>query len=483
MRSRILPAPVCGALAITAAHALTAATPVAQAAEPLTFKNENGLEVRLLLQAGINAIVEGGLFWTLSDTFAQSANYETDKPWIEYYIKPGVSVSYNLPWDMTAYGKASLVASYTQGTDAYDFGDTGSITVEEGYLGIQKRFDNLSKLDFSLGPRELRLGTGMLIANGGSSGFERGALKFGPRKAWEMAAIGRGTHGEFTATAFYLNPNEMPSTDNKNELAGFDWRYDGTMGGFAGLTYINVLSSRSSYPKAAPGGIGPPSIQPGARNGLNAISFYGRTGQHKNRFGTSFLALDGAVEWNHRINMLAWGGRFQAGHIWSDYRWTPSLTYTYKTFSGDDPNTSGQERFDPLYYDGSPSTWATGSKSSMTFINSNVQAHELAFRIKPTRKNTLTLRYAHIRANELRSPIQFGQATRFEIAGGDNIIAGVTDHHLADDFFLEFSRVMSANAFLTAGLSASIPGRGLNLAAGRDLPVWFGGFLNLVINY
>ncbi|WP_306150568.1 MULTISPECIES: alginate export family protein [unclassified Roseibium] len=198
----------------------------------------------------------------------------------------------------------------------------------------------------------------------------------------------------------------------------------------------------------------------------------------------TILASDNsAAEWNETIDMFAWGGRLQAGHIWSEHSWLPSLTYTYKTFSGDDPATSQQERFDPLYYDGSPSSWATGSKSSMTFINSNVQAHAIAFNIKPTKKNSITLRYAHIRANELRSPIQFGQATRFEIAGGDNIVAGVTDHHLADDFFLEFSHGFNRNAFLTAGLSASFPGKGLDLAANRDLPVWYGGFLNLVINY
>jgi len=216
---------------------------------------------------------------------------------------------------------------------------------------------------------------------------------------------------------------------------------------------------------------------------LHTVNLSGRTNPLEPAFGTSFLGVDAAVAWNHALDMLAWAGRFQAGHIWAKAMWTPSLTYSYKTFSGDDPGTSRQERFDPLYYDGSPSTWATGSKSSMTFINSNVNAHELAFSIKPTPQNTFTLRYSHIRANELRSPIQFGQATRFDIAGGDNIVTGVTEPHLADDIFLEFSRIINRNTFLTAGVSASFPGRGLELAAQRDLPVWLGGFLNVVINY
>ena len=55
--------------------------------------------------------------------------------------------------------------------------------------------------------------------------------------------------------------------------------------------------------------------------------------------------------------------------------------------------------------------------------------------------------------------------------------------HLADDVFLEYSRIINRNTYLTAGVSASVPGKGLELAADRDLPVWWGGFVNVVINY
>ncbi len=434
------------------------------------------------LQAGINAVSERNLFWGLSDVFATTVNYDPDKNWVEYYMKPGISFTDEAD-GLTGYGKASFVASYTRNTDAYDLGDSGRATLEEAYLGGRMCFGKSLEIDASIGPRELNLGTGMLIANGGSSGFERGALKFGPRKAWEMAAIGRIRNGEVTGTAFFIDPNEIPSTDNANRLAGADLRYDAAADGFAGVTYVYVLNSGNAYPQLLPGEDGAPTIVAGAREGLNAINIYGRTNPLSAEHGSFFLGLDAALGWNDGIDMLAWGGRLQAGHIWSDASWSPSLTYTFKTFSGDDPDTTRQERFDPLYYDGSPSTWATGSKSSMTFINSNVRAHELALSVNPTARDKLTLRYAHIRANELRSPVQFGQAARFEIAGGSNIVTGVTDKHLADDAFLEYSRIINPNTFLTAGVSASVPGKGLDLAAGTDLPIWYGGFVNLVINF
>ena len=286
-----------------------------------------------------------------------------------------------------------------------------------------------------------------------------------------------------TGTAYYLDANEVPSNDGDTTLAGFDLRYDDPAGGFLGLTYAKALESGSAYPQAAPGGNGPPIVTSGAREGLNVVNAYGRTSPFDGRLAKLFFSADLAYQWNDRIDMSAWGGRAQAGYTWADKPQTPRLVYSFQSFSGDDPGSAPQERFDPLFFEGTPSSWATGSKSSMTFINSNVHAHQLAFSIRHSKQDTTTVRYAHIRANELRSPIQFGQATRFEIAGGDNIVAGVTDSHLADDVFLEHIRIVNRNTYLTFGISASFPGEGLELAAGGDLPVWLGGFVTLMIDY
>jgi hypothetical protein len=382
------------------------------------------------------------------------------------------------------YGKVSVVASYTLGTDAYAAEDTGRTTLEEAYLGVRLPVGEARTLDLSLGPRELKLGTGMLIANGGSSGFERGALKFGPRKAWEMSAIARLSQGPLTGTLFYIDPNETDSNDSGNELAGLDLRHDSTAGGYLGLSYVTVLESRTPYPQAAPGGLGPPTVTPGARDGLNSLNLYAGTDPFEGALAGAVFTADLAYQWNDEIDLEAWAGRVQAGYSFAGLPWSPTLTYSYQTFSGDDPDTAALERFDPLYYEGSPSAWATGSKSSMVFINSNVNAHGLALRLQPTRQDTVTLRYAHIRANELASPIQFGQATRVDTSGGTaNVISGVTDAHLSDDFFVEYSRIINRNTYLTAGVSLSRPGAGIQNVVAGNVPNWTGGFINVVFNF
>jgi hypothetical protein len=447
----------------------------------MLFYDANGLQLRGHLQFGLNAVAEDNLFWDLAATTAPASGFDPDTEWLEGYVKPGLSFEYQLDSGAVFYGKLSAVASYTWGRDAFDTGNNGAITREEAYLALRGDFSSDLSYDVSFGGRELTLGTGMLIANGATSGFERGALKFGPRKSWKQAAIGRLSNDTVTGTVFYLDPNELPSTDGKNELAGFDLRYDDPAGGYLGVTYINVLKSGSAYPKAAPGGVGAPTVIPGAREDTKALDLYAKTNPFEGNLENLVFTGEVAYQWNDRIDLEAWAGRVTAGYTFANMSWSPNVTVGYQSFSGDNPNTRKLERFDPLYYSGSPSTWATGSKSASTFINSNVNALTLTLQVKPSRQDTWALRYAHIRANQLNSPIQFGQATRVNIDG--NVISGVTDKHLADDLFLEYSRVINRNVFLTAGLSVSFPGKGIDNVIGESANSWTGGFLNVVFNF
>lgn len=452
----------------------------AQEADPMQLYDADGATVRTHLQFGLNAVAERDLFWDLANATGSGSEFNPDTDWLESYIKPGVSFEYRLDTGPVLYGKLSAVASYTLGTDAFDTGDTGATTLEEAYLAVRGEVGNGVSYDLSLGPRELVLGTGMLVANGATSGFERGALKFGPRKAWEMAAIGRLSRGNLTGTAFYLDPNEMPSKDANNEIAGFDLRYADPQGGYLGATFVDVLNSESPYPQANPGSA-PPDVLTGAREGTTALNIYAKTNPLVGVLENWTFTGDVAFERNDNVDLEAWAGRVTAEYAWPDVPMSPTLTYSYQTFSGDDPETPELERFDPLFYQGSPSAWATGSKSASTFINSNVNAHSLALRVQPSPMDTFTLRYAHIRANELNSPVQFGQATRVDEEG--SVVVGVTDAHLADDIFLEYSRIINRNTFVTSGISASFPGEGIKNVAGNDAPTWTGVFINVVFNY
>ena len=456
----------------------------AQTPKTLELLNTPDLQVQAHVQAGVNLVAERNLFWNFAQTVAGNSDYDPDKNWLEGYIKPGLSFSRNLEGE-TLYGAASFVASGTRGTDAFDARNTGRVTVEELYLGLRSDRAEWGNVDLSFGAREFTAGTGMLIANGGSSGFTRGALKLGPRKAWRIAGLAKFSHKRITGTGFFLDPNEAPDNDTGTHIAGFDLRYDDTSARYLGATLGKVVASRASYPKAAPNGIGPPSINPDARDGLEFLAIYSRFSPPSGPLADAWIAAELALERNDRIDLEAWGGRIEVGYSFSKVPWRPQIAYIYQTFSGDNPKTAKNERFDPLYYEGNPDAWSTGSKSSMVFINSNVNASQIMVRAFPTSRDTLTLRVASIGANQRLSPIQFGQATRLVIEDGiAQPIAGVLRKHLADDWYLEYQRMITPNIYLTAGLSASKAGSGIkSIVPDEKHPLWNGGYINVIINY
>jgi hypothetical protein len=224
---------------------LVLAPAAAQARDPMLLIDEQGLEVRMHLQAGVNAVAEQNLFWNFADTFAPTSGFDSDTRWLEGYLMPGISFTADVGEQFALYGKLSVVASGTLGTDAFDAGSTGAVALEDAYLGLRTTAEAGIFFDISFGPRPFKAGTGMLIANGGSIGFERGALKLGPRKAWEQAAILRFGRDDLAATAFYIDANELSNKDSGTKILGTDLRYEVDEDRYAGLTFGHVVNSNS----------------------------------------------------------------------------------------------------------------------------------------------------------------------------------------------------------------------------------------------
>jgi hypothetical protein len=457
-----------------------------QPRDPLRFEFDGGF-VKFGVEAGAQGVVESRAFWNLARALDPASRYRTNQRWGEFYLKPSLNFEARLGSVFMLYGGLSAVGARTQGRDIYDQRHQGRLLLENGYLGIRHGTPGAGFFfDLSAGPQPYRVGSGMLISDGSADGFERGAVIFGPRQAWAMTAIAKAGYGPLSVEGFYLDPNELQSGDTATRLAGGKIEWSLGQNQFIGMAYGEVLQSTAPYAQAAATTLAAPAIINGARDGLRFVNAYARFNPLQEALPGLWIAGDLAIQRNSRIKMSAWGARAEIGYAFSNLPWRPTLAYAYQTFSGDKPNTTGKlERFDPLFYDGGQAAWATGTNGSFVFINSNVNAHRLSVALTITPQDLLTLRYAHVRANELFSPIQFGQGTRLVAgSGGPALISGVSKNHLSDDFLVEYTRVLSPNAFLTFGMGYSIPGAGLRAAARpQRLNDWAGGFANLVIRY
>lgn len=470
----------CVPAALAASFALSPAS-AQEPRDPLAWKMGDAT-VKLSIEAGAQYVLEDNAFWNLAAVLAPAADYDLDPAWGEVYVKPGLRI--NAPEGRVGFrAGVSAVASQTIGRDIFDARDEGAVLLEDAFAGLTLKADGY-EVDFSGGAQPFAIGSGMLVSDGAVDGFERGALIFGPRRAWAMTGIAKVTVGPVALTGFHLDPRELPSGETRTIINGARLEWTLAQDRFLGIAYGHVPRSDAPYAQAAPGGNGVPAVIFGAREGLSFVHLYGKLSPLPKAAPGLFVAGDYARQWNDRIDLRASGGRIEIGNTFLRSPWRPTLSYAYQSFSGDDPDTTRLERFDPLFYDGSPNGWATGTNGSFVFINSNVRAHRLMLNMMPSQRDILTFRYSMVHANELRSPLQFGQATRPSfVPGAPGLVSGVTRRKLSDDILIEYTRVLSPQLYLSAGFGHSWAGPGLDSAAFGRATQWSGAFVNIVARY
>jgi hypothetical protein len=444
---------------------------------PLAFSSDR-VKVKFAVSGVAQASGVTGSWWNLSETFAPSAQYKPDRAWGELWIKPGVTTELRVSEEAQLYSGLSYVGSGNLGRDVFEQGNRGLYAIEDGYLGLRVGDrSHSSELDVSYGRQQYRIGSGMLISVGAYNGFERGATTSFARRAWEEAGLVKWSKGPVSIEGFYLNPNELRSSDTQTRLSGAKSEVALAESQTVGLAYMNVFESTLPYVKA------PVQIIPNGREGLNTVHAYNRWNPVKEFAPGFFFAGDYAYQWNERIDMSSNAFSGELGNQFQSLPFPPKISYTFRAFQGDDPATAKFEKFDPLFYEGSPVLWATGSNGSFSFVNSNVQSHKFFTILSISERDTLSFHYWHIRADQENSPIQFGQAGRLVVVGGEpQLVSGVANSHLSDDFYVEHFRIISPNMFLTTGFAASIPGAGLRELI-NDPATWYGGLVSFAFQY
>lgn len=425
---------------------------------------------------GAQLVHEQDSFWGLAETFAPTAGYDDSQFWSEIYLKGGFRSEMELENGLTVYGGGGLLATATVSEDVFQQGDTGRILLDEAYIGIRSAS---KRWDASIGRQPFKVGQELLIGIGAGNGFERGAASMAPRKSWAIAAKAGYSNGPWAADAFYLDADELESGDTATTLAGITGRWQPDATSQIGAAWFKVLGSYAPYPQA------PITIIDGGREGLESFDvFWSYEPTSGSLSGFSFKG-EAAVQRNDRINLEAYGFGVDIGYRFQNTRWTPKLSYSPRYFSGDDPSTSGKlERFDPLFYNGAPPTWASGGNGSFAFYNSNLWVQRYRLELVISQTNFINLNYYDVKAAETFSPIQYGQSARPVVVDGEfTIISGVSDRALTRELYFEHTHVFNQNTFFTWGIAAAFPQKGIDGIVSGGGQDWYGLLANIVISY
>ncbi len=292
--------------------------------------------------------------------------------WLEGSIKPKLSGVYTLGSSAQVYGAVSAVGERTFASVPDLVGpDISSFKVEDlsiGWRSGKAIGSSEHVVDLTLGRARYRLGHGMILFDGGSEGGSRGGYWTNARQAFEFAAIGRVTPGPHRAEVFYLDRDELPESDSETSLWGANYEFGVADHSTFGITYLKFMAN--------------PAMRPG-RDGLNVFNLRAYTAPIPGLRSLSFEA-EYAGERNGDL-LSANATSFQAAYELSNVWWTPTLTYRYARFSGDDPDTAQSEAFDSLltgFYDWG--TWWQGEIAGEYFLsNSNLLSHMARLHVEP----------------------------------------------------------------------------------------------------
>lgn len=447
--------------------------------DPMVLVETDALRIRARLSATFGAFGSLGTWFGL-DTVTPGSTFDQRRGWAEGWLAPGLEVTIRPASRLEIYGSLTFGLSGTLGADAYDVRNQAAARPEAAAIGLRTtRPREELNLDLSVGRQSYGIGTGMLVWQGAGNGFERGALALLPRLAWENAAVARVTLGGWKAEAFHLDPDELRSANTGTRLTGgvleYAWSEDTRIGG----AYIRAIDSSAPYPLAAS-----PFLIPDGRRGLESWHAYGRLNGSAVGLPQSWLRGEFALQRNDRIDLRASAWFAEVGHRFADLPFAPSLSYAYASFSGDNPRTARYERFDPLFYGNGIDNWWFGAASAYAFLNSNVSHHRAALQLTLTQRDFLKVQLIHSRANELFSPLQFGQLARpMAVNGNLSIVTGVADPHLSDEIYGEWTRLWSSKLASALWASYGRPGRGLRNLPGIQPENWFSAGAILSVTY
>lgn len=452
---RLLPA---GANAVRVEFLVDAAAPAREATGPsgvlagtlgdfpVFYKDDRSL-VTAIVAGGLGGYSDGNPWFGQPELFNRFNPLARHLPgsratWTEGSLELGGGFAAQIgDAPLYAFGAVTGMKTWSIGQDIFRDDTRNFDQIEKGYAGLlyaDAGTRNRAKL--SVGRQTYTLNDGFLVnlVKGSANAGDRGATYLGPRLANDFSVLADARFGKWGFAAFYIDPNELEALESESTFLGANVAYRVTDNLALDATVMTIPHSESLY--ANPQGL---TLQREGTSTLAAHVLWKR------------IAFDGvwfegelAHQFNPDYAMNAWAGYGTIGYIARDLPWTPSISYRYASFSGDDPDTATYERFDPLLNTGL-GIWLQGISFGKLTSNSNLATQRVQVNVVPVEALNVTFDYHLLTAPELNN------------LGANPAIANLTSHDLGQEFTLTGRWAINRNLYLQALASYALPGEAL----------------------
>lgn len=174
--------------------------------------------------------------------------------------------------------------------------------------------------------------------------------------------------GPHTAEVFYLDKDELAESDSGTRVWGANYERALGQSSTVGATYLRWFAH--------------PDVRP-ERDGLDVFNVRAYASPLARVPDFSFEFEYASERNGDALDSNAW--TLQGSYQLSAIRWTPTLSYRYAFFQGDDPETPEYEAFDPLllgFYDWG--SWWQGEIAGEYFLaNSNLVSQQVRVNVEP----------------------------------------------------------------------------------------------------
>jgi len=413
---------------------------------PVFYKDDRSL-VTAIVAGGLGVYSDGNPWFGQPELFNSANPLAGHLPgsratWTEGSLELGGGFAAQLgDAPLYAFGAVTGMKTWSIGQDIFRDDTRDFDAMEKAYAGLLYADPTTgNKAKVSVGRQVYTLNDGFLVnlVKGSANVGDRGATYLGPRLANDFSVLADGRFGNWRFAAFYIDPNEVEALETESTFLGANLGYGFTENAGLDITAMTVPHSQSLY--ANPYGL---TLRRESTTTLAAHLLWKR------------IAFDGvwfegelAHQFNPDYAMNAWAGYGTIGYIARDRAWTPSISYRYSHFSGDDPETETFERFDPLLNTGL-GIWLQGISFGKLTSNSNLATHRVQINVVPVETLNVTFDYHKLMAPQLNN------------LGANPALSTLSSHDLGQEFTLSGRWALNRNLYLQAVASYALPGEAL----------------------
>jgi len=421
---------------------------------PVLYKSDRSL-LTAIVAGGLGVYSDGNAWFGQPELFNQYNPLAGHLPgastaWTEGSLELGAGFASQLGGaPLYAFGALTGMKTWSIGQDIYTDETRDFDKIEKAYAGllwVDKDTRNYAKL--SVGGQTFTLNDGFLVnlVKGSVNAGDRGATYLGPRLASQFSVLANGRLGPWSFNAFYIDPSELEQTDTHSSFLGANLGYAFSDNVSFDATAMTITSSDSTY--ANPDRLDLP------REGVSTVA--GHLLWKNLLVDGVFLEGELGYEWNPDYAMSAWAGYGTIGYIARKLPWTPSISFRYAAFSGDDPDTRTYERWDPMLNSGL-GIWLQGISFGKITTNSNLATQRIQLNLMPVEQLNVTFDYHRLTAPELNN------------LGSNPAIGTLTSHQLGEEFTATARWAINRNLYLQSVASYALPGEALR-DIGADKP-------------